>query len=133
MKKNELQTETQKKQTRMAAHLSFAIVFFICVLIFKWINDKSIITIILKLAGYTYGPLLGLFAFGIVTKRTLPKGPALVLVCIAAPVICYILSDNAARWFSGFQIGIELLILNGLLTFLGLWMISRKPQNLTTA
>ncbi len=133
MKKNELQTETQKKQTRMVVHLIFAIVFFICVLIFKWINDKSIINIILKLAGYTYGPLLGLFAFGILTKRTLPKSPALIFVCIAAPVICYILSDNAAKWFSGFQIGIELLILNGLLTFLGLWLISSKPENITTA
>ncbi len=126
LKRNENLNEQKRKRTRLTVHLTFAIIFFLCVMIFKWVDDKSIITIILKVAGYTYGPLLGLFAFGIVTKRVLPNSFAISLICIAAPVICYIISDNAANWFGGFEIGIELLILNGLLTFLGLWMISKK-------
>ncbi len=125
-KKDELKTEAQKKKIRMFVHVIFALVFFMCVMIFKMINDKSIINVILKLAGYTYGPLLGLFGFGILTKRQVHKRFALVFICFAAPVISYIISINAATWLHGFQIGIELLIINGLLTFLGLWMISEK-------
>ena len=66
-------TEKQRKRIRMIVHFSFAFVFLICILIFKWINNKSIINIILDLAGYTYGPLLGLFSFGIFSKRALPE------------------------------------------------------------
>ncbi|MGI8950452.1 MAG: sodium:solute symporter [Chitinophagaceae bacterium] len=126
LKRNKLMKEQQKKKTRMIVHIIFAVVFFICVMIFKLINDKSIINIILKIAGYTYGPLLGLFTFGILTKRVLQQGYAVLIVCLAAPVICFVISENAANWFGGFQIGIELLILNGLFTFIGLWMISKK-------
>jgi hypothetical protein len=107
-------------------HLAFTVIFFLCVVIFKWIDNKSIINIILTIAGYTYGPLLGLFTFGIFSKRIVRQGYAVLVVCLAAPVLCYIISDNAARWFNGFQIGIELLILNALITFAGLWMISAK-------
>jgi SSS family transporter len=131
LKKNELKNEAAKKRTRMIVHISFAVVFLICVLVFKWINDKTIIKLILTLAGYTYGPLLGLFAFGILTKRCLQQGFALVAVCFASPVICYFVSVNADAWFNGFQVGIELLILNGLLTFLGLWMISEKDKSIS--
>jgi hypothetical protein len=143
--------EQGKKKTRRMVHLTFTVIFFLCVMIFKWINNKSIIDIILKVAGYTYGPLLGLFAFGIFTKRQLKETPvaraiswlvwlalsifskrpvavrpAVLIVCLAAPAICYIISENAAHWFNGFQIGIELLILNALITFGGLWLISEK-------
>ncbi len=126
LKRNETLNEHQKKKTRMKVHFAFAIIFFVCVIIFKLVNDKSIINIILKIAGYTYGPLLGLFAFGILTKRMIKQNYLIIIVCIAAPLICYIISDNAANWFGGFQIGIELLILNGLLTFIGLWLISKR-------
>ncbi|MDX2049153.1 MAG: sodium:solute symporter [Chitinophagaceae bacterium] len=118
--------EKQKKRTRMTVHLIFTVVFMVCILIFKWINNKSIINIILDLAGYTYGPLLGLFAFGILTKRQINDGYRVTLICLICPVICYFLSMNAAAWFGGFQIGIELLLINGLLTFLGLLIISKR-------
>lgn len=113
----------------MTVHLVFAIVFFLCVAVFKWLDNKSIIDIILKLAGYTYGPLLGLFAFGILTKRRLPQNAWVPAICLIAPAICYFVSDNAAKWFNGFQIGIELLILNGLLTFVGLLIVSKKKAS----
>jgi Na+/proline symporter len=118
--------EKQKKRTRLTVHLSFAVVFLICIMVFYKLNDNSIIDKILDLAGYTYGPLLGLFSFGIFTKRKLPNTYAVTLVCLVAPVLSYLLSTNAAKWFNGYQIGIELLIINGLLTYLGLWAISSK-------
>ncbi len=123
--------EKGKTKMRRSVHLTFTVIFFLCVMIFKWVDNKSIIDIILKIAGYTYGPLLGLFTFGIFTRRIVRQGPATLIVCLAAPVICYVLSENAARWFNGFQIGIELLILNALITFAGLWLISTKKEQVT--
>jgi Na+/proline symporter len=119
-------SEQQKKRTRMTVHMSFAGVFLCCILMFKWINNKSIINVILDLAGYTYGPLLGLFAFGIFTRRQLPNTWRITAICLLAPVCCYFISRNAAQWFGGFQIGIELLLINGILTFLGLLSISKR-------
>jgi Na+/proline symporter len=125
LKRNEKWDENKKKRIRITVHMVFAVIFFLCVVIFKWIDNKSIIDIILKLAGYTYGPLLGLFAFGIMTSRRLRSGPAIPIICLIAPAICYYVSDHSATWFNGFQIGVELLILNGLLTFIGLFIISK--------
>jgi SSS family transporter len=119
-------TEQQQRRIRMTVHLTLAVVFLLCIFAFKWINNKSIIGIILELAGYTYGPLLGLFAFGILTKRHFPDTFRVTLICLASPVICYIISRNAGAWFGGFELGIELLAINGLLTFLGLLSISKK-------
>ncbi|MGL6268682.1 MAG: sodium:solute symporter, partial [Chitinophagaceae bacterium] len=97
-----------------------------------WINNKSIINIILDLAGYTYGPLLGLFAFGILTKRKLRDGIGVTIVCLTAPVICFIISRNSATWLGGYQIGFELLLLNGMLTFLGLYFLSERSDTAQT-
>jgi Na+/proline symporter len=123
--KNDLDEKSRKK-IRMRVHLAFAMLFFLFILMFKTINNKSIINIILELAGYTYGPLLGLFAFGVFTRRRLPQTWRITAVSILAPLFCYLLSKNAADWFDGYQIGIELLGINGALTFAGLWAISRK-------
>ena len=117
----------------MTVHLIMAIVFLLCVLVFKWIDNKSIIDIILKLAGYTYGPLLGLFSFGILTKRRLPESVAVTIVTLLAPALCYIVDMNATKWLGGYQVGIELLIINGLFTFIGLWIISKKTVVDSTA
>ena len=121
-------SEQQKKRTRMTVHICFALVFLLCILVFKWVDNKSIINIILDLAGYTYGPLLGLFAFGIFTKRTLANTWKITALCLLAPACCYFISRYSAVWLGGFQIGIELLLINGILTFLGLWALS-KPAN----
>ena len=132
LKRNTSITEKQTKKIRILVHITFAIIFFLCIMIFKWINDKSIIYVILIVAGYTYGPLLGLFLFGIFTKRSLPQNALIVVVCIAAPIITYILSMNATKWFDRYTIGIELLLINGLLTFAGLFFVS-KPTLQTNA
>ena len=118
--------EKGKKRLRLTVHLTFAVLFLICIMVFYWLNNNSIIDIILALAGYTYGPLLGLFAFGIFTRKALPNTLAITAICIIAPALSYILDHNAKAWFGGYQIGIELLIINGFLTFMGLWMISKK-------
>jgi Na+/proline symporter len=118
--------EQQQKRIRMTVHVSFAILFLLCILVFKWVDNKSIINTVLELAGYTYGPLLGLFAFGIFTKRVLTNTWRITALCLLAPAGCYLISRYSAQWLGGFQIGIELLLLNGILTFGGLWLISKK-------
>jgi len=126
IRRNESLSEASQKRTRIVVHLSFAVIFLFCIMLFKWIDNKSIIGIILDLAGYTYGPLLGLFAFGILTKRKLGSGYGVTAVCLIAPAACYALGKHAATWFNGYQIGFEMLLINGLLTFLGLFLISKK-------
>lgn len=139
-------TEKEKKRTRLKVHFTFAFVFFVMVLLFKAINDKLIIDFILKFAGITYGPLLGLFAFGILTKRKL-KENLIWSVCIIAPLFALavdVLSSPAwyesklhislgldsisASIFGGYKIGYELILINGLFTFFGLWWITKKEK-----
>lgn len=128
IKRDPTKTDQMQKKTRMIVHLCFTAVFMLCILLFKWIDNKSIIGVILDLAGYTYGPLLGLFSFGILTKKSLPDNIRITLVCLISPVICYFISKYAVTMLGGFQIGIELLLINGLLTFLGLLIISKKTE-----
>ena len=128
IKRNPNLNDRQQKRVRMTVHLSFTVVFMICILIFKWIDNKSIIGIILDLAGYTYGPLLGLFAFGILTKRQFNDNFLVTVIALVSPLLSYFISRNAATWLGGFQIGIELLLINGLITFLGLLIISKKTS-----
>jgi SSS family transporter len=130
LKRREDLSEAQRKRTRLTVHLCFTVIFLICIMIFERIGDRSIIDKILTLAGYTYGPLLGLFAFGIFSKRSLPDTLVVTVVCLIAPVLCYFLAKYAPEIFGGFQIGIELLLINGILTYLGLLIISKK-KNLT--
>ena len=138
--------EKGKKQTRLKVHFSFAVLFFLLVLVFKFINDKLIIDFILKFAGITYGPLLGLFAFGILTRRTLNNN-LIWPVCIVAPMLALLLDvlSNPVWYekklhlkfglealsksiFNGYSIGNELILINGIITFFGLLMISKKPR-----
>lgn len=119
-------TEQRKRRIRMVVHGGFAVVFLLCILVFKAVNNPSTIGVILDLAGYTYGPLLGLFAFGIFTRRVLPNRWTVTAWCLLAPAVCRVVSQHSAQWFGGYQIGIELLLLNGLLTFAGLAVISKR-------
>jgi Na+/proline symporter len=86
-------SEQGKKRVRMTVHISFALIFLICILIFKWVDNKSIVNTVLELAGYTYGPLLGLFAFGIFTKRVMANTWKITALCLLTPVACYFLSQ----------------------------------------
>ncbi len=135
--------EKEKKRKRLTVHITFAVVFLLMVLLFKAINDKSIIQFIIKFAGITYGPLLGLFAFGILTKRVLNE-KLIWFVCIMGPLLTLILdvlcnpgyyegklhvqlglNELSKSLFNGYIIGPELILINGLITFLGLRFISK--------
>jgi Na+/proline symporter len=125
-------TADTKKSYRQTVHLSVAFIFLLFVLLFRYINSSSMIGVILKVATYTYGPLLGLFAFGILTRRQV-QSQWVPLICVLAPVICFFIDKYQALLFGSFQIGLELLVINGLLTFLGLTLISSSSKKeLTT-
>lgn len=118
-------TEAAQKKIRQRVHLTFAAIFLVFVLIFKRVNDPSMIGLLLKIAAYTYGPLLGLFTFGIITKRVV-KDALVPYVCIAAPIICFIIDKYQKSLLGSYEVGLELLIINGTITFLGLILISKK-------
>ena len=106
------------KTTRILIHLGFTFVLFITILIFRYQLESSVIQNLLKLAGYTYGPLLGLFAFGILTKKKI-KDAYVPYIAIAAPILTFIIDKYSGQLLGGYQFGFELLLLNGLIMFLG--------------
>jgi len=120
--------EVQRKKIRQRVHLVFIGVFLIFVMIYKWIASDSMIGIILKVAAYTYGPLLGLFSFSILTRRSL-RGRWVPLICILSPLLCFFLDKYQEYIFGNFKIGLELLLINGIFTYLGLLMISDQPKS----
>lgn len=150
LKRNAEWGEEKKKRIRLTTHFSFAFIFFLVVMGFKLVDNKSIIDVILKIAGFTYGPLLGLFAFGILSKRSIRDRLSLVICLLAPTIILGIDLINNIQWyqpqlnldgawvenikslshaiFRDFKIGYELLIYNGLLTYAGLMLISKKAS-----
>ncbi|KUL16427.1 MAG: hypothetical protein XE13_0725 [Proteiniphilum sp. 51_7] len=123
------QTEEQEKndiRTRRRVHVAISAVFVLIILLIEAIGSDSIINAIYKLASYTYGPLLGLYFFGLYTKVK-PTDKYVPWVAIAAPVLCVVIEVAMKQWF-GYQVGYELLLLNGLLTGLGLRAISKGTK-----
>ncbi len=123
--------EEKKKNIKRWIHIGFAALFMILVFLFKWLDNKSIVDLIFDIAGFTYGPLLGLFAFGILTKRQLIH-PKTAFITLISPLLCYGLKTYSTLLLGTYQIGNELLILNGALTFLLLFIVS-KPNNHVTS
>lgn len=123
-------TEQQKTFLRHVTHVGFAVVLLGVILLFWAVNKRALINAVLTIAGYTYGPLLGLFAFGLLSRKRIHDAWAPAICCIA-PALCYLLSLNSKRWFGGYVFGFELLIVNGLLTAFGLWLL-RRPVTLKT-
>lgn len=121
----ENKTESRKRNVRLLVHLAFSVLLVGIVLLFHRINNDSVINSIFYIAGYTYGPLLGLFAFGLFLKRKV-HDKAVPVVAAIAPVISYILSVNSASWFGGYEFGFLILLVNGLFTFFGLLIISYR-------
>ena len=117
--------ENVRKRQKFLVHLGFSFLFLIIIVIFREINEKSVIDAVLGIAAYTYGPLLGLFSFGIFTKLQV-KDKLVPIVCVLSPVICYVLSIYSPILFDGYRLGLEVLLINGIVTFLGLALISQK-------
>lgn len=118
-----------EKQTRVrySVHISFALILLAVIVLFRVINDDAVINKLFTVAGYTYGPLLGLYAFGLTTKHQV-KDKWVPLICLLSPILCYILNDNSENWLNGYKFGFELLIVNGIVTCLGLYSISRSKK-----
>lgn len=119
--------ESKKKKAKNWVHVGFSAAFFLIIVISQRFADQSLIDLILKLAGYTYGPLLGLFAFGILTKRSL-KDNFVPIICLITPIICFVLDTYSSQWFGGYKFGFEILIVNGLLTLAGLLLMSSRNK-----
>jgi len=107
-------TVAKKKKVRQQVHLTFAVVFLLFVMVYKWVNNPSMIGVILKVASYTYGPLLGLFTFGIITKRVV-QDKWVPIICVVAPIICFVIDTNQNVLLGEYRMGNELLVINGLL------------------
>ncbi|KAA9327302.1 sodium:solute symporter [Adhaeribacter soli] len=123
--------EHQRVRYRYAVHLGFSFLLMLVILIFRAINDQSVIAAVFKVAGYTYGPLLGLYSFGLFTKRHL-RDKWVPLVCVVCPILTYITNANSKEWLWGYEFGFEILMLNGFLTFMGLLFISsRRPEQVS--
>jgi len=119
--------EKKRRNIRYRAHFGVALVLIIVIVFFKTINNEAVISELFTVAGYTYGPLLGLFAFGLFTRRRVIDR-WVPLVALLSPVACYLLSHFSQQLFNGYQFGFELLIVNGLLTFTGLVILSNRQK-----
>ena len=123
--KSQRYTEQQKVRFRKLIHISFAMLYLLVIIAFKPFHNQSLIDTIFDVAGYTYGPLLGLYAFGLFTRYEV-KDKYVPVVAILSPVICYILKLNSQEWLWGYRFGFEIILLNGLLTCLGLFIIRKR-------
>ncbi|MCI6181517.1 MAG: sodium:solute symporter [Prevotella sp.] len=112
------------ERLRKRVHVCMAVVFILCVLLFELVNSQSVLDAIYTLCGYTYGPLLGLFAYALITKRGV-NDRVVPAIAVASPVICFA-ADWLTSHYTSYRFGYELLMLNGLLTFIGLWATSLK-------
>ncbi len=113
------------RKTRMRVHIGISLLVTAVIMIFRAINDENVISAIYTVAGYTYGPLLGLFSFGLFTKWQV-KDRWIPVVAVVSPLITFIINRYSEQWFWGYRFGFELLILNGFITFLGLLLLIRK-------
>ena len=119
--------ESNQKRIRMMVHIGFTLLMFLVIILFNEINDSSVVSAVFKVAGFTYGPLLGLFLYGLISKRPV-HDKWVPLVCVLAPIISVILNFNSESWFNGYQFGFEILLVNAALTCLGMRILYKsKP------
>ena len=116
--------EGTRKKTRMFVHIVFSLLVFLVIMGFELLNNDAVISTVFKIAGYTYGPLLGLYALGLFSKLRL-KDRWVPLVCLLAPLVLYVIDSQSEAWFGGFKFGFATLIVNGILTVVGLIIISK--------
>ena len=112
-------------RNRHFVHLGFSFLMFLVIVVFNDINDASVVSMIFKIASYTYGPLLGLYAFGLFMKSRTVHDKLVPMICLVSPAICFFISKNSALLFGDYVFDNELIIVNGLITFIGLLLISK--------
>ena len=123
----ENKTDREKKRIRNKINIAFSLILISIIMIFRAVNNESVINTVFTIAGYTYGPLLGLFTFGLFTKYSV-RDKWVPIVAILAPIMSYLLSILSIKWF-GFHLGYTLFLFNGMLTFIGLWIIRRPRED----
>ncbi len=125
------QQKNASVSTRHWVHIAFSLLLFIVILVFNALNDDSVVKMVFKIASYTYGPLLGLFSFGLFMKTKTVKDQLVPIVCLISPLICFYISQNSKLFLGNYVIDNELIILNGLITFIGLLLISKPATGQT--
>lgn len=123
--------EKEKQRIKLLVHIGFSVLFLVIILIMKELQSTDLITIVLTVASYTYGPLLGLFFFGILSKKAV-RDKLSPFICLVVPLMCYGLSTQSKVWLNGYEFGFEMLILNGLLTYFFLWVFATKPTEISS-
>ena len=131
MDKAENASNPKNVKRRHLVHLGFSLLMFLVIIIFNSLNDQSVVTMIFKVASYTYGPLLGLYAFGLFIKSKTVHDKLVPIICVISPLVCFLLAKNSAVLFGNYVIDNELIIINGLITFLGLLLISKPATSET--
>ncbi len=121
----EQKEKSKQKSIRKKVHIGVSVLLVLVIILFKHVLEDNVISSLLKVASYTYGPLLGLFAFGIFTKRTI-KEKYVPLIAFVSVALTALLNYKAADWFNGYQFGYELLIFNGFITYISLFCIPKK-------
>jgi SSS family solute:Na+ symporter len=121
--------EKTAKRKRQRVHIVMSLVLIAVILIFRVINNDSVIAQLFTAAGYTYGPLLGLYAFGLFTKLPV-RDREVPYIAVASPILSFILDYNSAELFNGYEIGFEILLINGAITYFGLWLSSLRARKL---
>ena len=116
-----------KDSKRSWIHTGMAVLMAVCILVFNALNSTSVIDAVYRLASYTYGPILGLFSFGLCCKARV-RDKWVPAVAVAAPLLCLLLDLNSVRWFNGYHFSYELLLMNAVFTMLGLCLLIRKKQ-----
>lgn len=128
MDKPENLAKTNNERTRHFVHISFSLLMFLVIVVFNTINDASVVSMIFKIASFTYGPLLGLYSYGLFMKKLTVKDKLVPFVCIAAPFITLYLSMNSATFFGSYVFDNELIVVNAAITFVLLLCISKKVE-----
>jgi Na+/proline symporter len=117
--------DDHRRQLRYFIHLGFTLLIFVLIIIFKQVNNESVLYAFIRTSGFIYGPLLGLFIFGIYSKRKI-KDKLIPYICILSPVISVILDLRSPHWFNGYEFGYDILLLNFILTLIALFILSKK-------
>ena len=120
-------SEEKVASTRKKVHLGMAVLMGLVIMVFYLLNTKSVIDAVYKLASYTYGPILGMFAFGLACKKKV-RDRWVPLVAVIAPLVCLVLQTNSERWFGGYKFSYELILINALLTVLGLCLLIKAKK-----
>ena len=131
MDKSENSNKPNMIRKRHLVHIGFSFLLFLVIIIFNAINDSSVVSMIFKIASYTYGPLLGLYAFGLFMKTKTVHDKFVPIICVLSPAICFMISHNSALFFGKYVFDNELIIVNAFITYIGLLFIS-KPADKPT-